>query len=168
MVQRIRAEPASVRAVVADLIVAGAVGALGALVIYESRRLGASWGSDGPQAGYFPFYVGLLICICSTVVFVQSLFRLRTEKKIFVAWAPFKQVLVVLVPATLYVLGIQLIGIYVASAAFITLFMKFVGKYSWRRGIGIGLFVSIAAFLMFEILFRIPLPKGPLEALLGY
>jgi putative tricarboxylic transport membrane protein len=77
-------------------------------------------------------------------------------------------VLVILVPATAYVFAVWLIGIYVSSALFIALFMRLAGKYSWIRSIVVGLGVSVSAFVMFEIWFKIPLPKGPVENLLGY
>ena len=156
------------RIVVIDLTVAVLVFMIGATVGYESYRLGASWGSDGPQAGYFPFYIGLLICVCSAVVFVQSYIKLATDRRVFVTAGQFKQVLVILLPSTVYVLGVQLIGIYVPSALFIGLFMKLVGKYNWLRSTVVGLGVSVSAFVLFEIWFKIPLPKGPLERLIGY
>lgn len=159
---------ASARIVVVDLVVAVVVFALGAIVAYDSYRLGASWGSDGPEGGYFPFYVGLLICICSAVVFVQSFTRLRTDRKVFVTAGQFRQVLVILLPSVLYVFGVWLIGIYVSSAIFITLFMRIAGRYSWLRSTAVGLGVSIGAFLLFEIWFKIPLPKGPVESLIGF
>jgi hypothetical protein len=159
---------AGARIVVIDLVVAMLVFLIGAVVGYESYRLGSSWGSEGPQAGYFPFYIGLLICVCSAVVFAQSLVKLKTDRRIFVTAGQFKQVLVILLPSTAYVLGVQLIGIYVPSALFIGLFMKFVGKYHWLRSTVVGLGVSISAFVLFEIWFKIPLPKGPLERLIGY
>jgi hypothetical protein len=159
---------AGARTVVIDLTVAMLVFMIGAVVGYESYRLGSSWGSEGPQAGYFPFYIGLLICVCSAVVFAQSLVKLKTDRRIFVTAGQFKQVLVILLPSTAYVLGVQLIGIYVPSALFIGLFMKFVGKYHWLRSTVVGLGVSISAFVLFEIWFKIPLPKGPLERLIGY
>jgi hypothetical protein len=156
------------RTVVVDLVVALLVFALGALVAYDSFRLGASWGSDGPQAGYFPFYIGFLICTCSAAVAAQSLARLRTDHRVFVSGEQFRQVLVILVPSAVYVLGVWLIGIYVSSALFIALFMRFAGHYSSLRSAVVGLAVAGAAFVMFEIWFKIPLPKGPLERLLGY
>ena len=161
------AEPGT-RAVPVDLVVAALIFALGALVAYDSARLGSSWASDGPQAGYFPYYIGAIICISSLVVFVQGLLRLRTDRQVFVTHAQLKQVMVILLPSTAYVLGVQLIGIYVSSAVFIGLFMLIAGKYSWLRSAAVGLGVSISAFVMFEIWFKIPLPKGPLERLLGY
>ena len=156
------------RIVTVDLVVALIVFALGALVVYESHELGSSWGSDGPEAGYFPFYVGLLVCISSTVIFVQALLRLRADTKVFVERGQLKQVMIVLVPTVAYVVGVQTIGIYVSAMVFIGLFMRFVGKYGWLRSVLVGAGVAVAAFLLFEVWFKIPLPKGPVEELLGY
>ena len=159
---------AGTRTVIVDLVVAAIIFVLGALVAFDSYRLGASWGADGPQSGYFPFYIGLLLGISSAVVGVQSLLRLPSDRKIFIQRDPLKQVLVLLVPTAVYVLGVQVIGIYVPSAVFIGLFMKIIGQYSWRRSAAVGAAVSVVSFVLFEIWFKIPLPKGPVESLLGY
>jgi hypothetical protein len=156
------------RTVLVDMVVAVLIFALGALVVYDSYRLGAGWASDGPQAGYFPFYIGLLMCICCAVVFGQSLARLKSDRRVFVSTGQLKQVLVILLPSAAYVLGVQLIGIYVPSAFLIGLFMKFAGQYSWQRSVAVGVAVSVVSFVLFEIWFKIPLPKGPVERLLGY
>ena len=159
---------AAARTVVTDLIVAAIIFALGALVVYDSHRLGSSWGADGPQSGYFPFYVGLLICISSGVLLVQALLKLKADRGVFVERGQLRQVLLILVPSTVYVLGVQLIGIYVSSAVFIGLFMKVLGRYSWPHSAAVSLGVSVISFLLFEVWFKIPLPKGPVESLLGY
>ena len=158
----------AVRVVTMDMVVAVIIFALGALVVFESVRLGASWGSDGPEAGYFPFYVGTLICICSLAVFVQSLLKRKSDQAVFVTEEQFRLVLVVLIPTTLYAIAVWKIGIYVSSALFILLFMRFAGHYSWLRSAAACALVSVSAFVMFEIWFKIPLPKGPVEALIGY
>jgi hypothetical protein len=101
-------------------------------------------------------------------VFVQSLLRAKTDRNVFVTVQQFKLVLVILVPATAYVIGVWLIGIYVSSALFIALFMRIAGHYTWLRSTAVGVGVSLTAFVMFEIWFKIPLPKGPVENLLGY
>ena len=154
-----------------EIAVALIIFALGALVVYDSQRLGSRWGSDGPEAGYFPFYVGLLICISTAVVAVQA-FRARGHLRtaVFVEWQPLRQVLAVLMPAVLYVAAIQLIGLYVASAVYIAGFMMWLGKYSWLRSVLVGLFVSALAFVTFEIWFQVPLYKGAFNPLtfLGY
>src|SRR3954470_18031953 len=93
-----------------ELFVALVFFALGAIVVYDSRRLGSSWGSDGPEAGYFPFYVGTLMCLASVVIFGQALWgRAARAEGVFVEWPALKHVLAVLVPAAFYVLAIQLI-----------------------------------------------------------
>jgi len=160
--------PAGTRTVVLDLAVAAIIFALGALVAWDSHRLGSGWSSDGPQTGYFPFYIGLITCICGVAVFAQGLLKLGSDKSVFVTPTQLKQVLVIFVPSTVYVLGVQFIGIYVSSAIFIGLFMVIAGHYTWLRSAVVGVGVSISAFVMFEIWFKIPLPKGPLENLLGY
>jgi putative tricarboxylic transport membrane protein len=156
------------RTVVVDLVVAIIIFLLGALVAWDSHRLGSSWASDGPQAGYFPFYIAMLIGISSAVVGVQSLLRLKRDKQVFVERQQLKQVMVILLPSTVYVLAVQFLGIYVSSAVFICLFMRMVGHYTWLRSATVGVAVSVVTFPVFEVWFTIPLPKGPLEALLGY
>jgi hypothetical protein len=151
-----------------DLAVAVVIFLIGALVVWGSYDLGASWGSEGPQAGYFPFYIGMLICVSSAVVAIQSLARRRRDAQVFVQRDQLKQVMVILLPSAAYVLGIQYIGIYVSSALFIALFMRLVGKYRWARSVAVGVAVSVISFLLLEVWFTIPLPKGPLENLLGY
>ena len=155
----------------AEIVVAALLLALGALVVFDSRRLGASWGSDGPEAGYFPFYIGLIICLASVGVLVQAI-RDRDGRggRIFVAWQPLRQVLSMLLPAALFVLGIQLIGIYVAAAVYIAGFMVWLGNYGLARSALLGAIVSVLAFVTFEIWFQVPLYKGAFNALgfLGY
>ena len=54
-----------------EIAVALALFATGALVLIDSYRLGAGWADDGPQSGYFPFYIGLLLCISSIATLAQ-------------------------------------------------------------------------------------------------
>ena len=153
-----------------ELVVAALLFMAGAVVVYDSYRLGSKWGSDGPQSGYFPFYIGLLICISSGINFAQVLMARRMDPEIFVAWGSFKLVLTVLIPAAVYVLGVKYIGIYLASAIYIAIFMAWLGKYSWLRSIAVGVAVNMSFFLMFEVWFKVPLYKGDLDPLrfLGY
>ena len=146
----------SVRA--AETAVALFLLSLGGLVMYDSVRLGFRWAGDGPEAGYFPFYIALLICVSSLGVWGQVFFgKRRGEHK-------------VLVPAAIFVFGIQMIGIYVASVAYIAFFMVWLGKYSWIKSVLLGIAVSVVTFMMFEIWFKVPLFKGAFNPLsiIGY
>lgn len=139
----------------------------GLVVSWDSYRLGARWGSDGPQAGYFPFYIGLIIIICSAITLFQSFLIKAADNPPFVFRGQLKMVVLVMVPTIIYVALINWLGIYVASTIYIALFMWWLGKYSWVKYVSVSVGVSVAFFLMFEIWFKVPLPKGPLESALG-
>ena len=151
----------------AELAVAGFFFALGAVVIYDSVRLGTGWADDGPRPGYFPFYVGLIICVSALVNAVRALLVPAAKNKTFVEVGQLKMVLTVLVPTALYVLAVTWIGIYVSSIAFIAFFMRWLGKYAWWKAAAVSIGAAVVFFVIFEKWFQIPLPKGPLESLLG-
>jgi hypothetical protein len=153
-----------------EVVVAALFLAFGAVVVWDSRRLGAQWGSDGPQAGYFPFYIGAIICISSVINLYQAVAKANREA--FVKWGQLRMILVVMVPSFVYIALIAnpwfSLGIYVASAIFIAFFMRYLGKYGWVKIVAVSIGTMVACFLMFEIWFKVPLPKGPLEAALGF
>jgi len=135
--------------------------------VFDSVRLGARWGEDGPQAGYFPFYIGALVCLSALVNFAVALFGRKDAGRDFVELDKLKLVLAVLVPASVYVATIGWIGIYVSSAVFIAFFMRWLGKYVWWKVAVVSVGTVVVFFLIFESWFKVPLPKGPLENLLG-
>jgi len=143
---------------------------IGIGVIVESRRLGAGWTSDGPGSGYFPFFIGLIIAVSGIGILYQALLGKEKKTEIFVDSEQLKRVMSVLVPATVYVLAVAFLGLYVASAIYIALFMIVLGKYSWVKGVIAALAVNTLFFFMFEVWFKVPLFKGSLDPLrfLGY
>jgi hypothetical protein len=165
---RSRVDPSASRRTV-DAAVALVAFLAGVAVMVDTYRLGAGWARSGPEPGYFPFRIGVIICIASAVILVRALLRgRRSPAEIFARWAQAKLVLAVLVPTLAYILGIQLLGIYVASALFIAGFMRVAGRYGIVKAVVVGAAIGAALFWLFEIRFLVPLPKGPLESLLGY
>jgi hypothetical protein len=156
---------ASIKAV--EIGIAVAIFLFGALVVFDSYRLGAKWGDDGPQPGYFPFYVGLLVCLSSATTLVRALRNSALAAESFVSREELKKILTVLVPTIVYVGLIAYLGFYVASTVYIAYFMWHLGKYPWIKILPVAIGVNVAFFLIFEIWFSVPLPKGPLEAALG-
>jgi Tripartite tricarboxylate transporter TctB family len=146
-----------------EIVVATAIFALGAIVIYDSIRLGWRWGSDGPQAGYFPFYIGVILCACAVSVFARAWVDPRSQ--LFVSWTALKRVMQVLAPGAVFVLAIQVLGIYIAGAAYIGVFMRWLGRYSIALAALVGIAVMTSFFLMFEVWFKVPLYKGWLDPL---
>ena len=153
-----------------EIVVAGAIFLLGAVVVYDSVRLGWRWAADGPEAGYFPFYIGSIICICALGVLISVISGRQPVARVFVSWDSLKRVMQVLGPAAVFVLAIQVIGIYLASAAYIAIFMVWLGRYKVLLSATIGIVVMTFFFLMFEVWFKVPLYKGWWDPLgfLGY
>jgi hypothetical protein len=151
-----------------EIVVALAFLVVAGIVINDSLRLGMGWGPDGPEAGYFPFYMATAIAVASLYNLYQAAFRKVGAGQRFVSRSGFVKVITVLVPLLIYVACIRLVGIYVASAVYIALFMWYFGKYAIWYGLPVGAAIAGALFFMFEVWFLVPLPKGPLEAYLGY
>jgi hypothetical protein len=153
-----------------DAVVAALIFFIGVVVASSSLELGASWAEDGPESGYFPFYIGLILCISGLGVFYQAVFGKEKNTEVFVDKESFIRVLQVLIPSIVYVAALQLIGIYVASAVFIALFMVLLGKFSWLKSAIIGIAINALFFMMFEVWFKVPLHKGTFDplAFLGY
>ena len=149
-----------------NVVVATILMIIAGIVITDSVRLGFRWTADGPAPGYFPFYIGLFLVLASAVNLVQAL--RAPGARAFVTKPALRSVLAVLVPLGAYVAVLSYIGIYVASAVYISLFMWRFGRYPLVRGVIVGVAIAVALFLMFEVWFLVPLPKGPVETLLGY
>jgi hypothetical protein len=137
---------------------------LAAVVLHDSHGRGAGW-DGGPQNGFFPARVGWIFLAASLFILWQSF---RAENTVFVTYAQLRQVVRVLGPLVLFVALIQPLGLYMAAAIFILVFMGVVGTSRWWSILMTAAIVPVVCFWIFELQFRVPLPKGPLEAALGY
>jgi hypothetical protein len=164
------ASPAVARNNQVDAAVAAVLFLVGVVVVVEARRLGAQWTSDGPGAGYFPFYIGSIICISALGILWQSLGSKARDTRVFVDRQQLLRVASVLGPAALYVFVIVFLGVYVASSIYIAVFMVVLGKYPPLKSALLAVIINVVFFLMFEVWFKVPLFKGRFEplAFLGY
>jgi putative tricarboxylic transport membrane protein len=151
-----------------ELIVAALLVAIALLVIVDSLRVGIGWAEDGPRSGYFPFYIGLLLLASSGWVLLRQLWRWRAADPAFAERAQIGLVISMLIPMLVYLGLIFGLGIYVASALLIAYFMFRHGKYRAAITLPVALGVPLVFFLVFERWFLVPLPKGPIERLLGF
>ncbi|MFP3757182.1 MULTISPECIES: tripartite tricarboxylate transporter TctB family protein [Cupriavidus] len=160
------AAPAAITVRTAEIAVALLIAAGAVVVMVSNYQIGAGWAPDGPQAGYFPLRIGAIIFVACLAVLWQA-WRTASDAT-FVTWPQLRQVAVILVPLTIYIALIKFLGIYVASAIFIAGFMRVIGKFAWWRAVLTGVAINAALFWIFEMQFRVPLPKGPLEAAFGF
>ena len=159
---------AAFRRKTAEMAVAAFIFLLGTIVIYDSARLGFGWQEvHGPRPGYFPFYIGLIMCVASLVNVVLALIVPREQNRTFVEVGQLKLVLAVLVPTAVFAGAVTWIGVYASAVLFVGFFMRWLGKYAWWKVAAVGLGTAVVFYLVFEKWFKVPLPKGPLENLLG-
>ena len=150
----------------ADLATASILMLLGGVVVLDSMRIGIGWGTDGPRSGFFPFWLGVILLLASATIAVQA-WRRATDKP-FVTRERLSPVLKVLWPATVMVILITPLGLYVASTIYLAFYMRWVGRHGWLAVALCAIGVPLLTFVVFELWFLVPMPKGPLEAWLGY
>jgi putative tricarboxylic transport membrane protein len=166
--------PPGIRTVAVEVATSLLLAGIGAAAIWDSRRLGTGWGAEGPQSGYFPFWIGVVLAAASLCNLVLALRARRGGGEegrgggIFVTWPQLRMVLSVLLPTTLYVAVIPFTGLYLASAVLVVWFMMRLGGFPWWKAAATGIATALVAFVVFEEWFLVALPKGPIETWLGY
>jgi putative tricarboxylic transport membrane protein len=146
--------------------VAVAIILFGVIVIIGALQVGIGWGPEGPKSGFFPFYLGVLIIAASIANLVRAVIELDRQA-LFAEWSQIGQVMSVIIPTAVYVVAVPWLGIYVSSFVLIAFFMKWFGRYGWGLTLAVAVGMPAITYMLFEKWFMIPLPKGPIEDLLG-
>ncbi len=146
----------------ADNLVAVALLVLGLIVGIDSFRMGAGWGMEGPQGGFFPFVLSLLMIGGCVVIMRQAMKGTSSVKgsKPFVPEGGMRPVLTVCIPAVGMVLATEVIGLYLSAMIYLLLYIRIVGEFRWRTVLLVSIPIPIAFYIAFEKLFLIPMPMG--------
>jgi hypothetical protein len=150
-----------------EIVTALLTSAAGLAVCYGSWRSGIGWSEMGPGAGYFPFYIGVLIILGSLVTLLRSIFLSRFRGEIFIDGKRAKSVFGFFLPIVAFLIVSLFLGLYIGTALYIFASMKWQGGYRWWICILAALAVSALFYIVFEIGFQVPLLKGPIENWLG-
>ena len=142
--------------------------ALGGLVISDSLRVGLGWADDGPRSGYFPFYIGLALLLSSAWIALKQLLNWKRTQEVFAEREQLGLVWAIFWPMGVFVGLVAALGIYIASVVLIAYFMRRHGKHGVALTAAVSVGVPLFCFAVFEKWFLVPLPKGPIEAWLGF
>jgi putative tricarboxylic transport membrane protein len=151
-----------------DMVVSLLLAAFAALMAWDNWRTGMGWAPDGPRAGYFPFYLSVILGGASLFGLVKALLDRGGERAVFVTRAQFRRVLQVFAPTLAFCLVTQWLGLYVASFLLVAGFMLFIGRIAWWKSLLTSFIFTISMFVTFQLAFDVIMPKGPLEALFGF
>ena len=146
----------------ADIIVALGLMVVGLLALGDSVRIGFGWGMSGPEAGFFPFYMGLGIVISTIFILLKAVKILKKEGKgkPLVPAGGTAQILWVLLPAIGVILLTELLGLHLATVLYLAFYMGVVGKIQWGKVALLSIMVPLVVFILFDKIFLIPLPEG--------
>src|SRR5918992_1675382 len=114
-----------------DLVTAALLMLLSGIVIYDALRLGAGWSIEGPQSGFFPFWLGALLTTVSVAIFAQA-WRRRSHEP-FVTLDRLVPVLKVLGPLAGFVILTDPpgpwsgLGLYVPGALYLRSYIRWGG-----------------------------------------
>jgi putative tricarboxylic transport membrane protein len=151
-----------------DIVVSLLLLALAALLCFDNWRTGIAWAPDGPQAGYFPFYLGLILAAASLYGLITALVTGASATQTFLTRDQLLRVMQVFIPTLLFCLLTQWLGLYVASFFLIAGFMRIIGRIALWKSMLTAFLFAIIMFVTFDIAFDVIMPKGPLEAAFGY
>ncbi|MDU6728854.1 MAG: tripartite tricarboxylate transporter TctB family protein [Bradyrhizobium sp.] len=142
--------------------------ALAVVLAWDNWRTGASWDSTGPEPGYFPFYLSVILGGASLYGIGAAFLSRKEAVETFVTRAQLRRVMAVFVPTLLFCIAMQFLGIYVASFLLIAGFMRIVGRIAIWKSLLTAFLFSAVMFVTFDIVFDVLMPKGPLDAAFGY
>ncbi len=157
---------ASTRAV--EIVTSLVLLAFAALMAFDNWRSGMGWAPDGPRAGYFPFYLSIVLGASSLFGLIKALRNREGAGDTFVTRDQLRRVLQVFVPTCLFCLVTQWLGLYIASLLLVAGFMRFIGRIAWWKSLLTSVIFTLAMFITFEVAFDVIMPKGPVEALFGH
>ncbi|MBN9489264.1 MAG: tripartite tricarboxylate transporter TctB family protein [Alphaproteobacteria bacterium] len=150
---------------VLEIATAVLTGTFGATVAISSLDNGIGWSTAGVEAGAFPFLVGLIILLGSLYNLVRS--RLDPPQ-VSITRADMRALLALFLPAAAFVAAIPLLGMYVATAAYMLGVLAVRPAVSRLKALVYAGVTPLLLYLVFEWAFQVSLPHGVLGEILGF
>ena len=150
-----------------ELAMAGLTALAGFVVAIGSLELGIGWGDAGPESGYFPFYIGVLLILASLANAADALIFKRHDGEVFIEPAQAARLAKFFLPIIVFVVVTIFLGLYVGTALYLFYLAWRQGKYHPFLSLAIGIGFALFLYCVFELLFEVPLLKGPLEHAVG-
>ena len=141
--------------------------ALALVLGFDNWRSGMGWAREGPQSGYLPFYLCVILAGASFFGLGVAFLNRAVAAKTFVTRDQLRRVLQVFVPTFLFCVLMQWLGLYIASFLLVAGFMRFIGRIAWWKSLLTSFVFVMIMFCTFDIAFDVIMPKGPVEALFG-
>lgn len=144
----------------AEATVAACLLLLSAVLLSESIELGPGWGATGPQPGFFPFVLTILMIIGTLGVVYANVVRQPNRSPFFEVSQEVTDLLKVAVPIGVTILVMRWLGLYATSGIYLAFFMAWYGKFRWYQALAGGILLPAAMWLMLREAFNIAMPMS--------
>ena len=145
-------------------------GGFGVAVLVQSLDNGIGWSSEGVDAGTFPFLTGIIIVAGSLYNLARGVMPAASLASVPIAITSLelRRLAGLFVPAAIFVAAIPLLGMYVASAAYVFAVLAIPRHQSVPRSLAMAAATALALYVVFERMFQVSLPHGALAAAFGF
>jgi hypothetical protein len=153
-----------------ELVTAILTGSFGVAVVVQSLDNGIGWSSEGVDAGTFPFLTGIIIIAGSLYNLLRGFVPAHALASVPIAITSLemRRLAGLFVPAAIFVAVIPLLGMYIASAAYVFAVLAIPKHQSPVRSAATAAATALALYVVFERMFQVSLPHGALAAMLGF
>ncbi len=135
-------------------------------VMVQAWQVGFGWVGGQPRAGFFPFWLGLLMAVCGVVVLAPALVASKASGGAFFQdRTALTSVIKVSVTGAVMLALTYLVGFYAAAIAYLFVYTRFVGKHRWSAVIVMSLLIPYGSYILFERTLKILLPRGMFSVL---
>lgn len=143
----------------AEFAVALFLGIVGLTAVYQSIDLGPGWGEGGPQPGFLPFSLGIIMVVASVVTVLQAVSK-ADGGTIFEQKEEIIELLRVGLPMVVAGVLVETVGFYVMVVAYSAGFIIWYGRYRWYMVIPPVILFAYGLYRVLEEFFRIFMPKS--------
>ncbi len=139
----------------------------GAAIVFGAIEYDIGWDERGPQPGYFPFWMGLLVIVGSLGTLIETLLRRRDLTGTALTSAQAGRAISFVWPILAFLVATSFLGLYVAMILYLFTVMMLHGRYRIPASLAVSVGSALVFYVLFDKWLKVPLMKGPIEAWLG-
>ncbi len=123
------------------------------------------WQGYGPGPGLLPVILGFTMLILSIFQLFSHDGLKSQDKEIFLTKEEAKRLAILLVVNIVAIVLLESVGFIVVITAFAFVILFFMDKWTFTKSITLSLGLSIVCWILFAVVFKLPLPEGILTFL---
>ena len=137
---------------------------IAAVAMFDTRKGAlpdvAGGAPGGLSGGFYPFWSAAVLLVFAGLVVLRSLTTPQPAIGVFKDRRSVTSVLTLAVPMVIATALIPVLGFYLMTALYMGFFAAVLGRYRWYWVLAIGILFPLIIYAIFELGFRVALPKS--------